>query len=868
MKVFLKNVIIKKILMVFITIIMVSNFIMPNYVCAVDDETKNGGSLFTPITSLIVGISDRVIATMQEVFVGKGFTLGSVADITVNNGEAETEIYSIKYSPGIIFSGKVPAFDINFFQPMGAEKTKIPVYETEEVVVKQNVKIEDLVELDYISASEVELRRNNEDFWNTLSDADTVFTTWEHNGYVYLWEQLDYDQGAAAGAGAAISGGLTAVLLGIASFIPGVNIGVWAGIGITALAAGYGVVAGLTTTTIADVFASEGTLYRYNYVIVDSYEKASTAAELRGVVSTWYNALRTLVIVALLSVLVYIGIRIILSSNSAQNQAKYKNMLKDWVVALCIVFSLHYIMAFVCNMTGKIIEVFDINSTITPGLEDKFMSNIRNQITGDNGYWLYFGYVVMYLSLVIMTITFTIQYLKRVIYIAFLTVIAPLIALTYPIDKVKDGNAQAFSMWIKEYVFNCLLQPIHLLLYTLFVDSASNFITDNPIYAIVALGFMMPAEKFFKKMFGFDKAQSVSNLGAAAGGAMVMNMLNKLKNTGKGKNGDTGGANSNGVRTANNRTAGPGGPGPGGPGPGGPGPGGPGPGGPGPGGPGPSGNRITPSSTRGHRISGVNRFASGTAGRLLKTGGGLALGAASGIVSFAANVADGDLTEDPTKALGEIGASAAVGYVAGKNLSSRVGNRASSAKNWIQKKTLGIEEFNNRQFDKKFYQSEDYKMIAQDKTIKEMCKKQGISVAEATQTFLNAGITDAGQIREALQNGISGDTYAEYKAAGASSAKDIAKIRGNVTPDDYKILKSAGIDSAEKMNKIMSSSAFKDRSGNLLSGEELKYRKQIAEVAKNKGLKGQNFINYATAFGMDPADARELQRNLKEYLLL
>ena len=37
---------------------------------------------------------------------------------------------------------------------------------------------------------------------------------------------------------------------------------------------------------------------------------------------------------------------------------------------------------------------------------------------------------------------------------AFLTLIAPLVALTYPIDKMNDGQAQAFNRWMKEYIFN------------------------------------------------------------------------------------------------------------------------------------------------------------------------------------------------------------------------------------------------------------------------------------------------------------------------------------------------------------------------------------------------------------------------------
>ena len=45
---------------------------------------------------------------------------------------------------------------------------------------------------------------------------------------------------------------------------------------------------------------------------------------------------------------------------------------------------------------------------------------------------------------------------------------------------------------------------------------------------LVVIGFMLPAEKFFRKMFGFEKSSSTNQLGAAAGGALIMNAINKM----------------------------------------------------------------------------------------------------------------------------------------------------------------------------------------------------------------------------------------------------------------------------------------------------------------------------------------------------
>ena len=48
------------------------------------------------------------------------------------------------------------------------------------------------------------------------------------------------------------------------------------------------------------------------------------------------------------------------------------------------------------------------------------------------------AYLIIYIALIAFTAVFTVRYLKRVIYIAFLTLMAPMVALTYPIDKIKD----------------------------------------------------------------------------------------------------------------------------------------------------------------------------------------------------------------------------------------------------------------------------------------------------------------------------------------------------------------------------------------------------------------------------------------------
>ena len=286
------------------------------------------------------------------------------------------------------------------------------------------------------------------------------------------------------------------------------------------------------------------------YTAVSSEQSAKDAAKsgagedgLRQTISNWYISFRNIAIVGLLSVLIYLGIRIVITS-TAVDKAKYKEMIQNWVVALCLVFFMHFIMSGLLMITDKVNDLFDstANKGITVLLDAdniKFNTNLIGFIrfnAQSKSTYNAAAYSLLYLVLIIYTVMFTVMYFKRFLYMAFLTMIAPLVALTYPIDKAGDAKAQAFNMWFKEYVMHLILQPVHLILYITLVSSAMNLVKNNLIYGLVAIGFLIPAEKLIKKMFGLDGAQTTSGFGSFAGGALAMQGLNKLASAvGKGK---------------------------------------------------------------------------------------------------------------------------------------------------------------------------------------------------------------------------------------------------------------------------------------------------------------------------------------------
>lgn len=294
----------------------------------------------------------------------------------------------------------------------------------------------------------------------------------------------------------------------------------------------------------------------------------NSAQELKNAIAKWYYVIRNIALIGLMLVLMYIGIRMLLSS-IASEKAKYKQMLGDWLVAMCLIFVMHYFMVFLNVFVENIVEllasvsdnsgytaIFDESDKLIKQLKDdgypddlisdgkilwktNLMGKFRVEAQRRDGTAGYVGYTLCYIVLIFYTVVFTFTYLKRLLYILFLTVIAPFVAMTYPMDKIKDGHAQAFEMWMKEYICNLIIQPFHLILYVIFVSMAFDLAAKNVIYSLVVIGFMIPAEKFLRKMFGFDKASSPGFLAGAGGIAMAMTAMKTLgsyANGGKGGN--------------------------------------------------------------------------------------------------------------------------------------------------------------------------------------------------------------------------------------------------------------------------------------------------------------------------------------------
>ena len=260
------------------------------------------------------------------------------------------------------------------------------------------------------------------------------------------------------------------------------------------------------------------------YKVGDVTIKANQSVnDIKASVASVYYIVRLVATAIALLVLIYIGIRMATSTLS-DDKARYKKMLISWIESIVVLFLLTYIMVAVITFGEMLINVFYnleqqiiTNNNTQP--EDTFEIYTRNHLLsnmfGSSGLQ-YAVNSLTYWILLFTQIKYFWVYLKRVLMVGFLIMIAPVITVTYAIDKIGDGRAQAFSVWMKEFVTNVLIQPLHALIYLVFMFSAGEIAKVSPLIAIAFIFGMGAVERMVKVIFdlrGLVSLRGVDKLG-------------------------------------------------------------------------------------------------------------------------------------------------------------------------------------------------------------------------------------------------------------------------------------------------------------------------------------------------------------------
>ena len=268
---------------------------------------------------------------------------------------------------------------------------------------------------------------------------------------------------------------------------------------------------------------------------VDNYDIINA---IREQISVWYVAIRNIAAVILAVMVLYVGIRMAISS-VAEDKARYKKMLTDWVVSLVLLFVLHYIMILIININDGLVEVLKVarDNSIS---EDTIMAEAFDKAMWGSVYFTtQLAYTIIYFMLVVMTFIFFCSYVKRMVTIAFLVMISPLITVTYSLDRMGDGKSQALNTWFKNFVYNILLQPFHCIIYLALVQTAVKEMTIDDVASIVVtiimVFFMYEAEEIIKDIFHFQGKSVAKTVAQAALVTTAIGAVSKAASSGSSK---------------------------------------------------------------------------------------------------------------------------------------------------------------------------------------------------------------------------------------------------------------------------------------------------------------------------------------------
>lgn len=289
---------------------------------------------------------------------------------------------------------------------------------------------------------------------------------------------------------------------------------------------------------VADIFFNRLMLTDINIFNVDPGigDSNHPLVQMRTQIALWYYVMRIIAISVLLAILIYVAIRMSIAT-IAEKKASYKKMLVDWTASIALVFLLHYMIVGVVNLNDALVRIISsVSSDLVKG--DDCLSAIVDQcfsiqLTTGLGANIVLG------MLVIQTLAFLIFYIKRMLTISFLIIISPLITITYSVDRMGDGKAQALNAWFKEFVFSIIIQPFHCIMYLAFTNIALGLISGPgsgmsslaaSVLAAMCIQFIWNGEKIVKQIFGIQVSKSIGD--AVASAAIAGTMISKATKAG------------------------------------------------------------------------------------------------------------------------------------------------------------------------------------------------------------------------------------------------------------------------------------------------------------------------------------------------
>jgi len=244
---------------------------------------------------------------------------------------------------------------------------------------------------------------------------------------------------------------------------------------------------------------------------------------MKSNIAGWYYTLRNIAIACSACTLVYMAIRMALSTTAVE-KATYKTYITSWLISFILIFALNFIIVGVVELNNSIGGMFNLDTIFRQSVDinadetdeesgetaitlEEIMLEIKDdadQVWDADGSSM--ASAIAYCGSVFITGVFLYLYLYRMVVVAFLMIISPIVTITYAIDRGNGKSSQSLNNWLKEFIFSIIIQPIHLLLYSMLIPMALNIMSNDNVAGCIVMIFMLvfiwKAEAIVKTIFG------------------------------------------------------------------------------------------------------------------------------------------------------------------------------------------------------------------------------------------------------------------------------------------------------------------------------------------------------------------------------
>ena len=249
--------------------------------------------------------------------------------------------------------------------------------------------------------------------------------------------------------------------------------------------------------SIQDVVYGKINLFDINFFDLSKKGENDVNAIIKEQVVNWYYILRSVALIANLLVLVYVGIRMAIST-VASDQAKYKEMLISWLTSFIIIFALPYLLMFIFEMANAFLALVQ-QAAPKENLDTIILESVYGDINKNDVTATFWAGITLFM-LTYFNIVFFGRYIFRFLKIAFLIIISPLITVMYALGK-KD----AYKGWLSDLIGAIFMQVVHMTVYSLFLFSTAEIVKAVPILITAFFMAMEKGEKIFNYIFGLKQ---------------------------------------------------------------------------------------------------------------------------------------------------------------------------------------------------------------------------------------------------------------------------------------------------------------------------------------------------------------------------